>query len=107
LYTYTEPRDFTSLLTNRVNETSGKTFQLKIASETADFFTRAMAFLVYGGSSSVRTLNYTSFHMLWVVRIKVDMLALVFRFSVESGGQCRLFTYHKIQENGRTVWLFP
>jgi hypothetical protein len=42
---------------NRVNETSDITIQLKIASEAPNIIIQILAFLQYGGSSFVKTLN--------------------------------------------------
>jgi hypothetical protein len=49
-----------------------------------------LAFLTYGASSFVKTLNYTSFHLRRIVGIAVEILAGVGEFSVNSGGQCLL-----------------
>jgi hypothetical protein len=36
-----------------------------------------LSFLAYGGSSIVKTLNQTLFHMWWMVRFEVEISAIV------------------------------
>jgi hypothetical protein len=51
----------------------------------------------------VKTLNQTSFHMWRMVRFEVEVSASVGGFSVDFGGQCRLFSDdRKIQKRNRT-----
>jgi hypothetical protein len=39
------------------------TVELEITSQGADFFNEILSFLAYGGSSTVKTQDQTSFHM--------------------------------------------
>lgn len=48
--------------------------QLKIASETTDFSVPILAFFAFGGTSFVKTLNETSFHMQSMVRFEGEIL---------------------------------
>jgi hypothetical protein len=55
----------------------------------------------------VEALNQTSFHMWRMVRIDVEISASVDGFSVDFGGQCRLFPDDQnVQKRNRTVWLY-
>jgi hypothetical protein len=45
-----------------------------------------LSFLAYGGSSIVKTLDQTSFHMWWMVGVEVEVLASVGGFPVDFGG---------------------
>jgi hypothetical protein len=47
----------------RDDEELGITVELEITSQVADFFIQILSFLAYGGSSIVKTLDQTSFHM--------------------------------------------
>jgi hypothetical protein len=64
----------------------GITVKLEITSQVADFFNHISLFLVYGGSSIVKTLNQTSLHMWWMVRVAVVISASVGGFPVDFGG---------------------
>jgi hypothetical protein len=50
-----------------------------------------LSFLAYGGSSIVKTLNQTYFHMQWMVRVEVEISASVGGFPVDVGGLCHHF----------------
>jgi hypothetical protein len=78
-------------INNQVSKALGITVEMKITSQTTDFINQILSFLAYGGSSIVKTLNQTSFHMQWIVRFEVEVLASVGGFSVDFGGQCCLF----------------
>jgi hypothetical protein len=73
-------------INDRVNETLGLNVELEITSQAADFFNQILSFLAYGGGSTVKTLNQTSFHMLWMVRVEVEVSASVGGFPVDFGG---------------------
>jgi hypothetical protein len=64
----------------------GITAELEITSQAADFFNQILSFLAYGGRSVVKTLNQTSFHMWWMVRVEVEVSASVGGFPVDLGG---------------------
>jgi hypothetical protein len=64
-------------INDQVNETLGITVELEISSQAADFFNQILSFLANGGSSFVKTLNQTSFHMWRMVRVKVEVSASV------------------------------
>jgi hypothetical protein len=68
-------------INDRVNETLRITVELEITSQAADFFNQILLFLAYGGSSIVKTLNQTFFHMQRMVRVEVEILASVGGFS--------------------------
>jgi hypothetical protein len=78
-------------INDRVKEILGITVELKITSQAADFFIHTLYFSAYGGSSIVKTLNQTSFHMRRMVRVEVEVSANVGGFPVDLVGQCRLF----------------
>jgi hypothetical protein len=48
-------------INDRVTETLGITAELEITSEVANFINQILSFLAYGGSSTVKILNQTSF----------------------------------------------
>jgi hypothetical protein len=50
-------------INDRVNETLGMTVELEITSQAANFIKRILSLLVYGGSSVVKILYQTFFHM--------------------------------------------
>jgi hypothetical protein len=75
----------------QVNETLWITIELKVTSQAANFFKQILLFMAYGGSSVVKTLNKTSFHMQRMVRFEVEISASVGGFPVDLGGQCHLF----------------
>jgi hypothetical protein len=81
---------YTFGINDRANETLGITVELEITSQAADFFNQILSFLAYGRSSIVKTPNQISFHMRRMVRVEVEISALVGRFPVDFGGQCRL-----------------
>jgi hypothetical protein len=64
----------------------GVTIELEISSQAAGFFNQILSFLAYGGSSIVKTLDQTSFHMRRMVGVKVEVAASVGWFPVDSGG---------------------
>jgi hypothetical protein len=68
-----------------VNETLGITIELETTFQAADFFNQIL-FLAYGVSSIVKILNQTSFHIQWMVRVEVEILASVGGFPVDFGG---------------------
>jgi hypothetical protein len=68
----------------------GITVELETSSQAAVFINQNL-FLAYGGSSIVKILNQTSFHMWQMVRVEFEILASVGGFPVDFGGQCRLF----------------
>jgi hypothetical protein len=78
-------------INDQVNETLGITAELEITSQAADFFNQILPFLAYGGSSTEKTLNQTSFHMRQMVRVEVEISASVGGFPVGIGGQCHPF----------------
>jgi hypothetical protein len=53
-------------INDQVNATLGITIELKITFQAANFITQILSFLAYGGSSTVKALNQTSFHVLLV-----------------------------------------
>jgi hypothetical protein len=59
------------------------TVELEIISQAADFIKQILPFLAYGGGCTVETLNQTSSHMRWMVRIEVEILASVGGFPVD------------------------
>jgi hypothetical protein len=67
-------------INDRVSETLGITTELEIMSQAADFINQILSFLAYGGSSIVETLNQTSFHMRWMVRVKLRYRAVLVGF---------------------------
>jgi hypothetical protein len=71
-------------INDRGNETLGITVELEITPQAADFFNHILSFLAYGGSSVVKTLNQTFFHMLRLVTVEVEISASVY------GVPCRL-----------------
>jgi hypothetical protein len=73
---------------DRVNEALGITAELEITSQVTDFFNQILSFLGYGGSSVVKTLDQTSFHMQRMVGVVVVVSASVGWFPVVFGGQC-------------------
>jgi hypothetical protein len=77
-------------INDRVNETLGITVELEFTSQTVDLFNQILSFLAYGGSSIVKTLNRTYFHMRRMVIIEVEISASVGEFPVDFGGQCHL-----------------
>jgi hypothetical protein len=82
----------------------GITIELEISSQVADFINQIFSFLAYGGSSVMKTLNQTSFHMWQMVRVAVSISASVGGFLVEFGGQCHLFPYaQNIKKGSHTV----
>jgi hypothetical protein len=90
-----------------VNETFWITIELEITSQAADFIKQVLSFLTYGGSSTVKTLNQTSFYVRWMVRIEVEILFSVGELLVNFGGQCRLIPGHQnIQKGNWTVSLY-
>jgi hypothetical protein len=64
----------------------GITVELEITSQVAEFFSQVLSFLAYGGSSIVKTLDQTTFHMRQMVRVEVEILASVGGFPVDFGG---------------------
>jgi hypothetical protein len=91
-------------INDRVNETLGITIELEITSQAADFIKQILSFLAYGGSSIVKTLNQTSFHMLRMVGVEVEISASVGGFPVDFAGQCRLLPDDQnTQKGNRTV----
>jgi hypothetical protein len=62
------------------------TVELEITSQATDFFSQISSFLAYGGSSIVKTLDQTSFHMWRMVRVEVQVSACVGGFPVDFGG---------------------
>jgi hypothetical protein len=62
-------------INSRVNETSGITAELKITSRITNLIKEILSFLANDGSSVVKTLNQTSFHMRWMVRFEVEVSA--------------------------------
>jgi hypothetical protein len=64
----------------QVNESLGITAELKIISQFADFNNHILSFLAYGATSIAKTLNQTSFHMPWMVKFEVEILAGVVGF---------------------------
>jgi hypothetical protein len=69
-----------------------RTIQLEIASEATNFIIQILAFPVYGGSCSVKTLNQTSIHMWWMVRIEVEIPTSVGGHYVDFSGHCHLLS---------------
>jgi hypothetical protein len=67
------------------------TVELEITPQTPDFLSQILSFLAYGGSSVVKTLNQTSFHIRRMIRVEAEISANVGWVSVSFGGQCRLF----------------
>jgi hypothetical protein len=53
----------------------GITVELKITSQATNFINQILLFLAYGGSSIVKTLNQTSFHMQQMIRFEAEILA--------------------------------
>jgi hypothetical protein len=51
-------------------ETLGITVELDITSQI-------LSFLTYGGSSTVKTVNKTSFNMRWMLRVEVEVPLLM------------------------------
>jgi hypothetical protein len=87
-----------------VNETLWKTAEFEITSQTADFFNQILSFLAYGGSSIVKTLNQTSFHMRQMVIVEVEISARVGGFPADFGAQRRLLPDDQnIKLGNRTV----
>jgi hypothetical protein len=74
----------------RVNETLGKTVELKIISHAADFFNQILSFLTCGGSCIVKTLNQPLFTCGGWLYLKLRCRSMG-EFPVDFGGQCRLF----------------
>jgi hypothetical protein len=72
-------------INDRVNEAFGITVELEITSQVADFISQILLFLACGGSSIVKTLDQTPFHMRWMVRVEVDVSASAGGFSVDFG----------------------
>jgi hypothetical protein len=64
----------------------GITAELEITSQAADFFNQILSFLAYGGSSIMKILNQTSFHMWRMVRVEVEVSASMGGFPVDFGG---------------------
>jgi hypothetical protein len=60
-------------INDQVYETFGKTTELKLTSQAVDFIKQILPFLAYGGSSIVKTVNHTSFHMKQTVRVEVEI----------------------------------
>jgi hypothetical protein len=85
------PTTATVGINDRVKETLGITVELKTTSQAADFFKQILWFLAYSGSSIVKTLDHTYFHMTWMVRVEVEISTSVGGFPVEFGGQCHPF----------------
>jgi hypothetical protein len=81
----------TLAINDRDNETLEINDELEISSQVADFIKQTMLFLAYGGSSIVKTLNQTSFHVRRMVRVEVEISVSVGGLPVHFGGQCRLF----------------
>jgi hypothetical protein len=99
-------------INERVNETMGITTELKMMSQIANFINQILLFLAYGGSSLVKTLNQTSFHMQRMVRFEVEVSGVsvsVGGFPVDFSGQCHFFHFDQnIQkENCTVLTLFP
>jgi hypothetical protein len=68
------------------------------------YFSQILSFLAYGGSSIVKTLDQTSFHMWRMVRVEVEISACVGGFPVELCGQCCLFPDDQnVQKGNHTV----
>jgi hypothetical protein len=89
---------------DRVSETLGITIELKITSHVANFINQILSFLVYGGSSIVKTLNQTSLRMRWMVRFEVEILVSVGWCYVDFCGHSRLFPDDQnIQKRNHTV----
>jgi hypothetical protein len=102
------PRDFfifihmtaTLGINNRVSDTLGINVELKITSQVNNLINQILSFLENGGSSAVKTLNQTSFHMRRMARLEVEVSASVGGF----GRQSRpLPDDHNIQNVIRTV----
>jgi hypothetical protein len=64
-------------ITDGVNETFGITAKVNITSQATNFIKQIFSFLAYGGSSIVKTLNQTSFHMQQMVTFDIEILARV------------------------------
>jgi hypothetical protein len=87
-------------INDRVNGTLGITVELEITSQVADVFSQILSFLAYGGSSIVKTLNQTSFHMRLMVRVEVGISTSVGGFPIDFSGQCHLFPDDQNIRNG-------
>jgi hypothetical protein len=74
----------------QVNEAFGIAVQLKIVFQVVDFFDQILSILTYGSGSVVETTNQASFYMWWMVGFKVEILASVGGFPVDSCDQCHL-----------------
>jgi hypothetical protein len=72
-------------INDRVDEALGITVELEITSQVADFFSQILSFLAYGGSSVVKTLDQTCFHVRRMVRVEVEVSASVGGFPVDFG----------------------
>jgi hypothetical protein len=57
-----------------------------MTSQAAAFFNQILSFLAYGGSSIVKILNETSFHMRRMVSVEVEIWGSVGWFPVDFGG---------------------
>jgi hypothetical protein len=87
---YTQSREAFALIktaaslgiNDRVNGTLGITVELEITYQATDFFYQILS-LAQGGSSVVKTLNQTSFHMQRMVRFEFDISASVGGFPVD------------------------
>jgi hypothetical protein len=91
-------------INDRINETLGITVELEITSQAPDFFTQFLSFSEYGGSSIVKVLDQTSFHMRQMVRVEVQISAGVGGCPVGFGGQCHLVPDDQnIQKGSHTV----
>jgi hypothetical protein len=76
------------------------TVKLEITSEVDNFIKQILSLLADGGSSIVKILNQTSFHMRRMVRVEVEISASVCDFC----RQCRPFPDDRsIQKDIRTV----
>jgi hypothetical protein len=64
----------------------GTTVELEITSQAADFLNQILSFLAYGGSFIVKTLNQTSFHMRWTVRVEGEISLRVGEVPVDFSG---------------------
>jgi hypothetical protein len=94
-------------INDQFNETLRITNELETMPQAVNFIKQIVLLLAHGGSSTVNTLNQTSFHMWRMVRLEAEIFASVGGVPVDSVGQCRLFPDDQnIQKGNRTVWLY-
>jgi hypothetical protein len=94
---------------DQVNEPFRVSVQLQIISHSADFFNQILWFLTYDGSSIVKTLGQTSFHMLRMVIVEIEVSASVGWLSADICGQRRLFPRDQNikKRQSKCLTLFP